>query len=119
MIHVLQRASIGELLGSRATEHDHGYPGPLRVGDRGYHVGDTGPGGHCANTGLPGDSGPSVCSVSRGLLVPNVHDADLLVDAPVVNRLDVPAAQGEKMRRPLAPERLRYEPAAVDHPHRM
>jgi excinuclease UvrABC ATPase subunit len=55
--------------------------------------------------------------VSGGLLVTNVDDANVLVDASVVNRLDVTAAQREQMRDAVTFESLRNEPAAVNECH--
>src|SRR5262249_27484941 len=47
------------------------------------------------DAGLAGDAAPAVGGVRRRLLVPHVDDADALVDAPVVDRHDVTAAERE------------------------
>src|SRR5213080_3764811 len=44
---------------------------------------------------LSGDARPAVGGVRRGLLVAHVDDADALVEAAVVDRHDVPAAERE------------------------
>ena len=76
-----------------------------------------GPGGDRAHAGPPGHARVAVGGVAGGLLVAHVDDADALVEAAVVDGLDVAAAEREEVRRAVALERLGDEPAAVDHAH--
>ena len=54
-----------------------------------------GPGGHQRHARPAGDARVAVGGVRRGLLVPHVDDADALVEAAVVDRHDVAAAERE------------------------
>ena len=72
----------------------------------GDDVGDAWSGGHGAHAGLAGDASPAVGGVPRRLLVPHVDDADPFVEAAVVDGLDVPSAEGKKVRRSVALEGL-------------
>ena len=76
-----------------------------------------GPGGHGANARLARDARPAVGGVPGGLLVAHVDDADPLVEAAVVDGLDVAPAEGEEVRRSVPLERLGDEAPAVDHAH--
>jgi hypothetical protein len=112
-IHVLKRPHVAQELRARAADDDHRDPRALRVRDRGDDVGDAGTGGDRAHAGPAGDARVAVGGVTGGLLVANVDDLDLLVEASVVDGLDVAAAEREKVRRSVALERLRDEPASV------
>ena len=70
----------------------------LRVRDRGHHVGDAWPRRHRAHAGPPGDARLPVGGMPGGLLVAHVDDANAFVEAAVVDRLDVAAAEGEEVR---------------------
>ena len=117
MIHVLQRAHVAEQPGTRSADDDHRYGSALRVRDGRHHVGDAGTRRDAAHPRLAGDAGPAVGRVPGGLLVPDVDDADSLVEATIVDRLDVPSAQGEEMRRAVPLERLGDQAPSVDHCH--
>ncbi len=67
----------------------------MRVRDAGDGVGEARAGGDDRDAGLPGDARPAVGGVRRGLLVAHVDDADALVEAAVVDRHDVSAAERE------------------------
>lgn len=95
MVHVLQAAHV--LVGTRrlAADDDHRSLRTVRGRDTGDRIGETRARGDECHTRLPGDASPTVGGVRRGLLVPRVDDADALVDAPVVDRHDVTAAERE------------------------
>ena len=104
-------------LGPGAADDDHGDAGALRVGHGRDDVGDAGPGGDGAHARLARDARPAVGGVAGGLLVADVDDADPLVEAAVVDGLDVASAEGEEVRRAVPLERLGDQAPAVDHCH--
>ena len=71
------------------------------VGDARHRIGDAGAGGDGRHAYVSGGARVSVGGVRRRLLVARVDDADVLVDAAVVDALDVPAAEGEEHLRAL------------------
>ena len=95
VVHVLQAAHVLERPRRLPADDDHRRLGALRGRDAGDGVGQAGAGRDERDAGLPGDARPAVGGVRRGLLVPHVDDADALVDAPVVDRHDVTAAERE------------------------
>ena len=107
----------GAAFGPAPPMHDERDAGALRVRDRGDDVGDAGARGDGAHAGPPGHARVAVGRVAGGLLVAHVDDADALVEAAVVDRLDVPAAEREEVRRAVPLERLRDEPTAVHECH--
>ena len=110
--HVLEQAR------RLAADDDHRDVGAPRGRDAGDGVGEPGPGGHDRDAGLPGDARPAVGRVRRRLLVAHVDDADALVEAAVVDRHDVPAAEREDVRHALLLERARDDPSSV-HRHEL
>src|SRR5262249_2535897 len=59
----------------------------------------------------------AVGGVPRRLLVPDVDDADLLVDTAVVDGLNVPAAQREDVRNPLPAQRACDQATTMNEGH--
>src|SRR5690606_8094563 len=116
-IHVLERAHVAERLRPGAADADERHLRALRVRDRRHDVRHAGPRGDRAHARPPGDARVAVRGVPGGLLVPDVDDADALVDAAVVDRLDVPSAEREQMRRAVTLERLSDEPTAMNERH--
>ena len=84
-----------------ASDEDHRAGGLEGVGDARHGVGDAWPGRHDGHSRLPGDLRPALCGVGGHLLVPEVDNLDSLVDAALVEVVDVPAVQGEDVLHPL------------------
>ncbi len=117
MVHVLERAHVGEGARAGAADDDHRDAAALGVGDGGDGVRHAGARGDSAHARSPGDARVAVGGVAGRLLVPDVDDADAVVEAPVVDGLDVAAAEGEEVRCAVAQERLGDESTAVDLSH--
>ena len=81
--------------GARPPMTTIGRPAEERAGDGAHPVGDAGPGGEGGHAGLAGDLGPPLGGEPGRLLVAGVDQADAGRDAPVVEREDVAAGEGE------------------------
>ncbi len=105
--HALQRQRVAP------TEQDHGAVGVGRVGHAGDRIGHPGPGGHRGHPRPEGQPSVGVGGVGRGLLVTDVDDPDAPVLAPVEDRADVAARQGEQRVHPFVGEVVGDQPASV------
>src|SRR5690606_25190847 len=115
VVHLLERAAaqVGER--TLAADHQDRRVGAPGVGHAGHAVGDARTGGDRRHADLAGVAArPGVGRVDGGLLVAHVHDPDAFVDAPVVERHDVAAGQGEHHLDARVLERARQDLAAVD-----
>ena len=97
--------------GARAlpADDDHRDVGAVRARHAGHGVGEAGSRGDDRHAGPTGDARPAVGRVRRGLLVAHVDDADALVEAAVVDRHHVPAAEGEDEGDVLGAQRARHQ----------
>ena len=109
---VLQRAHLVLGEGALPADMEHRALGAKRGRDAGHRVGEAGPRRRHHAAEAPGLARVAVRGMGRDLLVADVDDADPLVDAPVVDVDDVPAAEGEDGVHPFAPEGARDEVAA-------
>ena len=109
---VLERAHLVLGEGALTADVEHRALGAERGRDAGHRVGETGARRRHDAAEAPGLAGVAVRGMGRDLLVADVDDADALVDAPVVDVDDVPAAEGEDGVHPLAPEGAGDEVAA-------
>ena len=101
--HLLEAAHVLEEATRLPADHDDRDVGAPRGGDAGDGVGSARAGGDERHARLAGDPRPAVGGVRRRLLVTDVDHADALVEAAVVDRHDVPAAEREHVRHALAP----------------
>ena len=114
LVELLQRTPLRLRERPGAAEHDH-----RRLGGKAVCDGRDGP-GHPRPRGDEGDarrapdSPPRLGGVRRGLLVADVHDADALVPAPLVDRHHVAAGEREDRVDARGRDRARREPAALD-----
>ena len=99
---VLERAHLVLAESALPADVEHRALGAERGRDAGHRVGEPGPGRRHHAAEAPGLAGVAVRRVGRDLLVPDVDDADPLVDAPVVDVDDVTAAEGEDGVDPLS-----------------
>ena len=119
VVHVLQRAHVAEQLRPCAADADERNARALRIRHRGHDIGHARTCRHRAHAGPARHARVAVRGVACGLLVPNVDDADVLVETPVVDGLDVTSAQREEMRRSVTLERLRDQTTTVNERHEL
>ena len=113
VVHVLQPAHVLEQARSLTADDDHGDVGAPGGRDAGDRIGQAGARGDDGDAGLPGDAAPAVRGVGRRLLVAHVDHADALVQAAVVDRHHVSAAEREDVGHALLLERARDDPSSV------
>ncbi len=112
VVQLLQRAHVGLLQRPLTADDQHGHLGTPGVGHRGHRIGGARAGRDHGTAGKAGQSGPGVGGVSGGLLVAHVDDADVGIDAAIVNVDDVSAAEGKDRLDPLGLEGPGYQLAA-------
>ena len=89
----------------------------IGVGDGGHAVGDAGAGGDNRDAAAPGGARPALGGVAGDLLVADIDNLDLFVQAGVVDRLHVAAAEGEDRVDALQLDGAGYEVASVNQSH--
>ena len=92
MVHVLERAHVLEGARALAADADHRHVAAKRVRDARHRIGDAGSRGDEGDARLARRACPAFGAVRGGLLVAQIDDADVLIEAPVVDALDVTAA---------------------------
>ena len=95
VVHVLQRAHLEAGERAAAADDEHRRLVVPGVGDGGDAVGDAGAGGDDGDAALASRARPAFGGVAGDLLVADVDDLDLFVEAGVVDRLHVAAAERE------------------------
>ncbi len=114
-VQFLERTHL-ELIARRLPADDeHRAVRLKRVRNAGHRIGHANAGGHDRNAGAACQTRVRVRRVRRGLLVPQIDNANALVDQAVVDRHDVPAAQREHRVDFFALEHLRDEMSSIQH----
>ena len=114
MVHVLERAHVLEHPRALATDDQHRHARSLRVGYRCHDVGDARSRSYCGYAGATGGTGPAVGCVTGRLLVAHIDDSYPFVETPVIDSLDVPAAQREQVCHTLLFQCSRNDATAVN-----
>ena len=117
LIDGLQRQPV--IVGERAPSADENHRDRIheRVGDSGDRVGDAGPRGDDRDAGPSGGAGPSVGHVRCGLLVTSINHAHAVCGACGIDRIEVPAVEGEDFADAFVLESPHDHLAAVDFCH--
>ena len=114
---LLQRAHQRGAKRRGATDDEQRAGVLVSGGHRRDGVGDTRAGCDDGDAALAGEAAVALGGVAGGLLVARVDDADALVEATVVDVLDVPAGEGEDGVDALMLEHAGDDVAAVDLGH--
>ncbi len=117
LVHLLEGALLEIAQGAAAADEQHGAAVLVGVGHGGDGVGDAGAGGDHRHAALAGGPRPALGGVAGRLLVTDVDHLDVLVNAGVVDGLDVAAAEGEDDVHSLLLEAAGHQIAAVDKCH--
>ena len=115
--HLLQRAHALCFQRRGPAQQDHWAARLVGVGHSGNGVSDTWPGGDESHAYIARQSRVGVGGMGGGLLMPEVDDGDVVVQAAVVDRRDVAAAEGVDGADALGRQRAGDEFAAVSVGH--
>ena len=101
MIHLLQRAHLGQGTRTLPANQDHRHPTTLGISDRGDRISDSGTSGHCRDPNLTSSPSPALCSVRGSLLVTKINDPNPQIKTAVVDGLDVTTTERKEVTDPL------------------
>jgi len=87
------------------------------IGDPGDRIGHARTRGDDGDAGTAGGARPSIGHVRGGLFVTGVDHAEVVARRGRVNRIEMPAVEGENFTHALAFERAHHHLAAVDLDH--
>jgi hypothetical protein len=117
VVHVLKSAHLEARERAAAADDQHGALVVPGVGDAGHAVRDARASSHHSHAAAARRSRPALRRVAGDLLVAHIDDAHILIKARVIDRLHVPAAEGEDRIDAFLLDRADDEVAAVYQGH--